>query len=262
LRDIPGLLKGAGDRWFKQGGSANLAAQFGLQPLVQDFKKLLSFNEDVEKRVKLLKKLSEGPMLRKVSLGEYSVSTGRASGNTTFQSMPGFFIDGRLEGVTTHRKVWGYCTWSPTEQFKQLSRNDDDLRAKARQIIGGYAPTSMSALLNLWNTLPWSWMADWFSDLGDYIEAHQNSVPLTPGTPRVCITTTTIARWSLGTRVLHFDEPSVEPFRDGTLTVKLTGKSRTIASASLPSASMPFLTGGQWGILASLAVTRFPSRFS
>jgi hypothetical protein len=90
--------------------------------------------------------------------------------------------------------------------------------------------------------------------VGDYLQAHQNSVPLTHDMPRICCITTTYYSWSV-------DAPDFRgswkgEYENGTGYQKLTSKSRALASASLPSAFLPLLSGRQIGILSALAITR------
>jgi hypothetical protein len=245
LRDIPDLIHQVGGSIIQKAGKGNLTWQFGLLPVVSDFLKICRFQESVKRRVELLSKFKDGPLTRKATLGSFTKSDTSVT-SVVLQSSP-FFINGRRTNTTTTQKVWGYVTYTPSSEFEHLARSPEELLPSARQIIGGLTIDPST----IWQALPWSWLADWFSNLGDYLEAHRNLLPLSASVPSICRTTVTEVSYAV-------QRPGANDtgYTWGTLTYRQVTKQRAKASASLPSASLPFLSGRQVGILASLAVTR------
>lgn len=98
-----------------------------------------------------------------------------------------------------------------------------------------------------WEAIPWTWLIDWFANVGEFIQAHNNTVPAAPDGISIMLTRNTTktftrtggATWLSG----------------GGATVSHITKERNKGSATL-AASLPFLTGRQASILGSLAVTR------
>lgn len=105
-------------------------------------------------------------------------------------------------------------------------------------------------LATLWELLPWSWLIDWFSNVGAFLAARRNILGWVPGQ---CFTMTHTV---LG--VDHRIDLTGSSFK-GTMTtpnfVRET-KSRTVGVPVLPEAQLPILNLKQIGILASLAILR------
>lgn len=260
LKDLPGLVRTIGteairriirQRKLKDVAGANLAYQFGLKPMISDFVKLMNFKKSTEDRVKLLKKFQQGPLLRKTTLYT-SVMTTTPGTIVTSNSAPSVFvIHHKLRRVVTTRKVWGYVKWIPLpgflEQFPATREGDVALERRALQIVSGFTLDT----LTLWEALPWSWLADWFSNTGDWLTSQRSLVPLYAEPPRICETITTNYEWEC------MDTSTAELITSGRFgTTTLTTKTRRITSAALPSAHLPALTIGQVNILSSLAALR------
>lgn len=98
----------------------------------------------------------------------------------------------------------------------------------------------------LWEALPWSWMIDWASSVGDYFKANRNIVPATLMGVHIMRHTKTVHECDA-----HISGTTT---MEGIRVVKET-KTRN-PSFVAPAAHFPFLSGNQMGILASLAVTR------
>lgn len=247
LRELPDLVRSAGRSLISRIGENNLRYYFGVKPIVDDLIKLIEFKRSVENRMKLLKKFrDEGPMLRKVPL--YSGSVENFPGTKgTYNSTPyGSNIDYILKSRRTVRKVWGYTTWTPADTFYKLMSDDAEIERRAYEIILGLRID----FVTLWEALPWSWLADWFGNVGDWLSANRHVVPITPSLPRIC--ETAWVEYQLVSDSNGFGMPK------GAHQVTLVTKhiSRSLQSASLPSASLPLLTPGQALILPSVAAVK------
>lgn len=260
LRELPDLLLDTGLRILraksiprskrtKHVAKTNLEVQFGWLPLVGDFFKLLSFQEDVAKRLALFKKIQDkGSLLRKVRLYAGSVSDSPMT-NVVTNSSPGWAnVNHTLVNRSTKRQVWGYVRWTPSADFSDKEiYTPGVLYSKAAETVLGLHIDAVTA----WEALPWSWLADWFGNIGDWLSAHRSVVPIIPSTPRICETTTSTYSYSnTATNGVGMAAGVHTP------VITTITKTRTIQSALLPSAAMPVLTGRQASILASLYVLR------
>lgn len=260
LRELPDLIRSFGRqaiirmiraRKARDIASFNLAYQFGLKPMISDVSKLLDFQTQSDNRLALLKKLQNGPLLRKMQLYSSSVDSEPNTAITSNSSPSLFVVDHVLRRISTSRKVWGYVKWSPTSdfasEFPRSPEGDAKLNARARQIVLGMTLDTYT----LWEALPWSWLVDWFGNCGDWLSSKRNLVPVSAETPRICETTTTVYSWEC---VNCSTNREITGGKFGTTT--LTSKTRNLASAALPSAHLPGFSAGQMNILSSLAVLR------
>lgn len=247
LRELPDLVRKAGNRLIDRVGESNLRYYFGVLPLMADAAALLQFQDSVDKRVKLLKKFrDEGPMLRKVQLYSGCVVENPGNNVQANSTPPTSNVTYEKRLRLTMRTVWGYTRWTPSGDFDKKIVTDRDLLNYARTIIPGLRVDMFS----LWSALPWSWLADWYGNLGDWLEANRHVVPIYPGVPRICETIRVEENFL--SKSNGFGMP---PFYH-TATCVTVHKSRSVVSAALPSASLPLLTPRQALILPSIAAVK------
>lgn len=123
-----------------------------------------------------------------------------------------------------------------------------------------YGFTAYEALATLWELTPWSWFIDWFSNVGDFIAAHRNTVPVI--LQRACLCR------HLKSKTFYRLRPP--PYSADWITVKgypWTEEEERKERHILPNPSLagliptlPFLTGGQLSILGSLTYLKETSR--
>jgi len=99
----------------------------------------------------------------------------------------------------------------------------------------------------LWEAMPWSWLIDWGSNVGDYLKAHRNIVPAE--LQSVSLMEHSVTQAHIPASVIGGDL-----WISQIDVMKETKTRRKVIVA--PTAHFPFLTGNQLGILASLAITR------
>jgi hypothetical protein len=247
LRELPDLVKKQGERWFETLGSNNLKYHFGVKPIVSDFYKLLDFRNDFAKVSKILNDLKGGSLLRKAALYNSSVSDEPGTVYTSNSAPPAFTCYHTLTKIVTTRTVWGYVRWTPDPlKYNNGTYPPERIKYLARRIVLG----STVDFSTLWNALPWSWLADWYGNIGDWLEANRSVIPVTAGTPRVCSTVRTDLSFVLKASNFGLLEGQ------HSCTVSTISKSRSIVSASFPSAQLPPFSWRQLGILGSLAALR------
>jgi len=157
--------------------------------------------------------------------------------------------------VTTSRKVWfsaKYRYWIP-----DVSSSQWDLRARAA-LFGAIPGPDL-----LWEVLPWSWLVDWFENVGDVmsnmsLNAVENLVCLHSYTMEHLETKTestahvNVAASNPGDVFVHPD--CDQDFRSVTKT-----ESKIRRGGGNPyglSADISSLSGGQLGILAALGISK------
>jgi hypothetical protein len=257
LKDLPGMVRDAGrlvinfanksPRQFvsrygriRNVGATYLYFQFGLLPFIRDVEKMLDFQNLTSQRVKELQRLySSSGLKRRMNLAE---SSAQAHGSGTYTI-------GNFNNLTyrtskyTKTKAWGTVRWKPTAPLPGF-RDSAQLRRKAFELVSGLNPSA--PLLTAWELLPWSWMADWFLGVQNFLEAHNNQVPAIATHVNIMKQTTTTYS------VARVDS---QPVTGGTCNSQLESKGRSQPAAFL-NTNLPFLSGKQLSILGALAVQR------
>lgn len=259
LKDLPGMYKDI--MMFKTrvrnlrhaGVSANsrtvanyhLSTQMGFLPMIRDIQKLLQFQNLVDKRVVELNKLySNRGLKRRMNLYD---ETKVSQTDGTVENGFGVAIRARRFTVTRQRS-WGTIRWVPTSIPRDLRRQD--LGKLARRLVLGVAHRGIDAQ-QAWNAIPWTWMADWFANVGEYLGAHRNDVPAAPDKPcNIMTLTETYETWQR--------TDLLEQFISGASGVRILRTKERAQSSGTLSVSLPFISGRQWSILGALALQRLP----
>lgn len=264
LKDLPKMIHEAGLTLLGKfpgksaagkAGSAYLSWQFGWKPLLKDLTDLVTFADAVEQRKKVLRDLvSKGGYSRK-----YSMPSGGGGGSNNYDLTLSLWpwCKVRVTSTTTVKR-WAKPRWVP-QLPPGLTGDDRALTSYARKSIFALHPQQIT--LNVWEALPWSWLVDYFTNIGDVLSATDNSVAVL-ASDLICVMTHTT---TVGTAaVIEYDNyPGVF---DYTRVFSLGGagkiekKERTLASLSAFKTSMPILNNGQLGILAALGAQRFGHR--
>jgi hypothetical protein len=232
LREIPKLLKLEGDNWIRKGASANLSYQFGWKPMLSDLVKLYDFQKACESRMKEIKALHEGGLRRKRRLWSGSAT----ATSSRFVQTNGFNTGSVNFPKATTAQYWGFVKWFPASPPPMTVR---DWRQLAWDAVHGWTVDAAT----VWNAIPWSWLADWCGNVGDYLSSRRNLIPATHSVPLIMWSTNTTISW-------QYSHPNVSHWEGGVIT-----KNRRRVTPSL-SASLPILTGRQLSILGSIGVTR------
>lgn len=248
MRDIPSLVRGYGRGVIKDLANANLSFRWGFAPLISDIKKLFEFTRAVEKRFRELKNLRDGKTKRTkchLDTGEVALARQRVFAESSFASIYAY-----RQFVSSYN-VWGTCEWKLAPGSNLPSFDDGSLRKLAERQIAGL--TSHGALETTWELLPWSWLIDWFSNVGDIISATNNTTNLTWG--RIAVMRKSTCR-------THFDFDPVGSSTwvtlDGWYECWYERKERWPAYPAIPFPlpTIPTLDAGKWSILLSLAALR------
>nr|UJQ85646.1 MAG: hypothetical protein 1 [Leviviridae sp.] len=237
LGDVARLIKLSGDSLINLLGNNYLRYQFGIKPIVRDVSNLIKFADLVHKRMADLERLKKTSGLRKtVTLDTLSAS--QMNNGVVMQSTGGYFACS-FETIGS-RKIRGHTRWVPDVDFNTYDQREMLALAK-RSVLG--LEVSFSTL---WEAMPWSWLIDWYTNIGDLLMQTRNIIPVSLSS--VTLMRETTSR-SVSPKVIQGDH---------TLTsavVEKTMKERYPGVGAL-DAQMPFLSASQVGILTSLAAVR------
>lgn len=247
LRDLPMLVKDWGGNLLRKVAKGNISWQFALRPMISDAMKLFQFAETAYKRFLYLNRLLSGKFVkRRCRLGE-SVATTEAVSRTTVHS------EGAI--VTAYRDLfYAYEAWS-TIRWKAygLQFMPKDISSQydlSKRLY--YGITCYNALRTAWELTPWSWLVDWFFDIGTWINANNNTVPVEPS--NYCYMRKSTS-WSVYREAV---KPSWVTL-SGVYQEREVIKYRvcpTLVITTPPFPTLPALSGRQWSILGSLAALK------
>lgn len=243
------------DRAFKEGlketvpkaDSRFIEAQFGWIPFVSDVEKYLNVSEVIDKRAKELQKLkATGQGSRRITLDNgrdvdtiyrYAMST------VTGRS---YYGNGSMIKAWNR---WGVGKWylDPGGPLA-LAGSPSEIRKLARKAVMGLTFDSSTA----WNLLPWSWLIDWASDAGDWLESNRNIIGASKGSVSIMTYSNCLIQIS---RDMSIDMQS--EVKGGELVYLREIKKRTIHAPSfLPQMTVSALSNRQSAILGALTMMR------
>lgn len=249
LKDIPRMLL---DVWklkriLRRGGSIDtvaarnspqwwLAYNMGWAPLMSDIGSLLTFASSWEERARYLNE-NRNKVIR-VGLHS-SQSEESVYGRVVFPLAYRSYTSSDLLTRRLSTKVWATyrLEWEgedlPTDAFGDLSKSLG---------IGRLDPSTA------WNAIPFSWMVDYFSNIGDVMQAKGGTIPYT--LRDICTMATSVESFT-GNAVTQYST-----LRLSQLNAKFTRKQRACNSIAIARFRIePLLTDKQASILGALAVT-------
>jgi hypothetical protein len=247
-------------------GSEYLNAEFGWKPLISDVQKLARAVADSEAILKQFERDSGRNVRRRLTLGdERTVTTSYdrlGAGLNWLACPPNLWTDWlkifqsrgtqRRLSITQelHETTWfsGCYTYHLSHGSDLMSRMERYTQ-QARHLLGLELDPS-----TLWDLAPWSWLVDWFGDIGvsldNSVALSQDGLVLRYGYIMRTSVLTTTATMS-GVRLVNGE--SLPPL---SLVVRSTRKTRKRATPYGFGLSLSSLTGRQWSILSALGMTK------
>lgn len=244
LRTTVDLIKRGGD--FLIGDSSRKYAELqlnvdmGIAPLLGDLERLYNLGAAFERRKREIERMNRKGGLRKsIQIGTYvrEIETTRnksvfGRGNVTIRA---------TETLSGRTERWATSRWKPKFPASAPSTDADVLRS----ILGLNFDRAPKAI---WDAIPWTFVADYFSDIGDILENTGNALRYECYRMSMMTHTEKQARY----QATYRSYPGSG--WDGTLFT--TRKSRTPISASLIPSFAPFISAKQLSNLGNLAVAR------
>lgn len=230
---------------LQEGAGGYLGVQFGLLPLISDVQDIMDYQNLVGNRLREIANLRDGNGIRRrINLGFTQVPGPESIQNIS--SITRLVIDARVQ-LHASRRIWGTVRWRP-DPNKRVPDTDARKVMEARRAVYGLNVDLSTA----YNLMPWSWLVDYFSNVGDLIDATRNDVGAVPGNTNIMVHT-------MYTRVATPLLP--EGLTGGTAIDVHETKERFVGSGFTGlNSTIPILTNRQVSILGALAISRLPKR--
>jgi hypothetical protein len=172
---IPGILLRTLEG-FRSLGSEYLNVVFGWKPFVSDLRKTYYLWQAIDKQMAQIVRDNGKGIRRKRTLSDDTVMTETAkTGTCTVYGFPPIQPEWVVTWncrITTQlkTKVW----WAGSFRYYIPDVSSSAWNKRARLALFGALPTPEL----LWSVLPWSWLIDWFSNVGDVISnISPNAIP-------------------------------------------------------------------------------------
>jgi len=245
LRELPGMLfkkkpSNPGKRGAKRASNSAVEQNFGWDPLFSDVAKLFKFSAHFERRLKELNAIYDRPgglKRQRVVAESHLSSESYVAANSWICGV------GVNRTYLTISRQWASLSWVPLFGALSEKPNAQDIATKAAMSIHGWRANP--ALV--WDALPWSWLIDYFANVGDLLEATSNSFEYRPD--KCCVMNmvhTTVSDMV----VLKHPDFTVTPAR-----LDYVWKHRQPASLGFRFLT-PLISGRQLVTLASIASNR------
>lgn len=236
-------------------GSEYLNYDFGWRPMVDDAQKLLEAQTNIQRRIDAWRRSNGNTMRRRLSLlNDITTTSTRMGSDNVGAFIGGVGAFGTWRGnaqriITEQRSVWfaaGFRVRLPSSN--QEPRNMAVIRAG----LLGAIPTPADA----WALMPWSWMVDWFGNIGDVLENIFDPLQFSYAASYACIMQRTESKTMVQVSASQVD-PSVTSAHvsvgaeSGTIT-----KYRSAASPYGFGVTFDGMTASQAATAAALGISR------
>lgn len=225
------------------GGQAWLQYQFGIAPIVTDIVRLQNAHNIVDDRVKEINRLFDSPTGLRRTVNVWTGSANAVSSSSVLQSA-GTFIQ-PVFNICTSINRRAHVRWAPQSRAG-IPPSPAQRRAWAVRAALGLTVDAST----LWELTPWSWLVDYFGNVGTYLKATRNIIPARLIGVYPMTHTRTVWECSAISGMANGVLRTMSPVR----SVR-ERKSRT-SSFAAPLAHFNFLNGSQMGILAAVAAAR------
>lgn len=273
LPAIPGVTTLKDKLTAKNLGGESLNYQFGIAPLISDLqsiaravveapKILEQFRADSGKVVTRRRKTVYDPasVITERNLANYSRL--RFAGESAKYSASGYLEDAfgdpyRTQATECHDRTFVTTSFVGAYQY-HLDVGDDAIaklksfEAQANQLLGIRVTPEL-----LWNLAPWSWLSDWFMNIGDILGNASRFM-----SDGLVLKYGYLMRHTVTNRYLTYIPSELSASAGSTWITRYHSerKERVPATPFGFGADMSSLTGYQTGIVASLAAARTPDR--
>lgn len=218
------------------------AHNFGWGQLYRDVSSLFNFADQVNRKVNEINRIFDkgGTTRRRVVWsGKGSVDIDRL----VQADVVGVTV---RERTTTLTRKWVSLRWKPYDPL-YLSNPKDRLQ-EARRLVHGWS----NAPARVWEALPWSWLIDYFGNIGNVINSSANDIRVTASNCCVMTMTHSVVEHEVLTVNPPGNQFTVRPGKS-----EYTLKQRTLGSIGL-SAHLPVISAGQLTTLLGISANYIP----
>jgi hypothetical protein len=169
LKDIPMMLE---QRFHKNNlkniGSYYLALKFGWEPLLRDVQNFVKTQLDAQKRLKQLMRDNGKPVRRSIQLRDLDVQNpvGPKNGYPSWYPILTTYYYRKQPTGTVQSGVRDRV-WANARFRYWLPDGPRDIAWKRRMIASIFGLNPSPSMV--YNAIPWSWLVDWFSNVGDVV---------------------------------------------------------------------------------------------
>lgn len=260
IQEVPRILFKRLDG-FRGLGSEYLNVVFGWAPFVRDLQQMYNLWKTLDKRLAQLVRENGKYIRRRATIQDDTVNSQTEQVyNLPFVNVlgsPPNYMTGRTQYTVTTRtktKIW----FSGSFRYYVPDIGSSQWTTRATAALFGALPTPEL----LWEVLPWSWLIDWFSNIGDVVSnASVNAVDNL--TTRYSFIMKHVTTSSEATSVVWAD--AKHSTQDSWNACSSTFQSRKILETKVRvgggnpfglNVSLPSLSPRQFGILAALGLSR------
>jgi len=153
---------------FKALGHEYLNVVFGWEPFLRDLRSLYGLWKDIDKRLAQIIRENGRGIRRKATIAKDRTQTVSSS----HFALPFIHVGGNPGTIAPGTTDYKVTTTTTTRawfvgrfQYYIPDVGSSQWTARAREALFGAKPTPSL----LWNVLPWTWLIDWFSNVGDTV---------------------------------------------------------------------------------------------
>lgn len=212
---------------------------FGWSPLLSDLFRLAGVAGDMQRRARMHRNASNNVITRRSNLGSSSAQS--VTNQSPYDSTVTSWWGSRTK--TTHQTQWVVSHWRQDPTYLSAS-----LFSQQAQLFRAALGLEFS-IDQAWELMPWSWMVDWFSEIGSVIKTRSNRAGITFKNASYMTYTETkevVIPW----------RPPLTGLSGSPAVFKRETKSRTPYAPSILSGFVNIYSSSQLATIASLAITR------
>jgi len=226
---------------IKESADAFLSYKFAIEPTIRDLATLLNLQDSINQRIGELDRLhSNGGLKRRMTV---FTGVGVAHSSIAIESVLGIVFSNRIDRATDAH-TWATINWKPI-MGKTWKTDAEKVEVASRLVMGMNAHNLVQAA---WELVPWSFMIDWFTNVGNVIAANNNTIPAHASHVNVMQHRRTSISWTRS--------DNEKDFSGGSAVFTRETKRRDAVFGSPLALRLPFLTGGQLSILGALSASR------
>jgi hypothetical protein len=174
LVEAASLLKLASNNFLSLLGSQHLNWEFGWKPTIEDIRTLSTITIAIEKRIREFNSLlKKGGLRRKVYLASGSKSAEQgwtalySNGWTSAWSKP---------STSWKSQVWGSVRWKPNRDSPIDITTLASFNEACKIVLDLRVPDAST----IWEAIPFSWLVDYFLNVGDALQAVEDTDKVVP----------------------------------------------------------------------------------